>query len=103
MNEKQRQQQVTYLRAKQKVEELRKYYGHLSVYLLANLFISCRKVFLKIENGSDLLEAILDFDTFAIWIFWGIGLAFHTFKVFGFDFLLGKDLEQRKIQEYLEK
>lgn len=103
MKDKQQQQHIKYLRAKHKVEEIKKYYGHLSVYLIVNLFISCRKVYRNIENGESLLEAILAFDTFTIWFFWGIGLAFHTFKVFGFDFFLGKDWEQRKIQEYLEK
>ncbi|VAW22464.1 hypothetical protein MNBD_BACTEROID04-389, partial [hydrothermal vent metagenome] len=36
-------------------------------------------------------------------IFWGIGLAFHAFSVFGMDFILGKKWEERKIEEIINR
>jgi hypothetical protein len=34
---------------------------------------------------------------------WGIGLAFHAAKVFGFNPLFGKNWEERQIQKFIEK
>jgi len=35
--------------------------------------------------------------------FWGIGLAFHAYGVFGKHLLFSKDWEERKIKEFMEK
>ena len=48
-------------------------------------------------------EGFTGFGTYATAFFWGIGLAFHFIGVFGFNFLLGKNWEQRKIDEFIEK
>ena len=53
--------------------------------------------------GSTLEKALTNFDNYSVWFFWGIGIAFHTFKVFGFGLLLGKNWEDRKIKEFMEK
>ncbi|WP_431166446.1 2TM domain-containing protein [Tenacibaculum halocynthiae] len=91
-----------YFRAQKKVEELKKYYVHLSVYIIVNIFISVKKIVRNVDNGETFQEAFFDFGTFATWFFWGIGLVFHTFKVFGFDFFLGKNWEERKIKEHMD-
>ena len=49
-----------------------------------------------------LMESFWDFGTFAVWIFWGIGLAFHAFGVFGQNILFGKDWEERKMKEFMD-
>ncbi|MCK5638887.1 MAG: 2TM domain-containing protein, partial [Flavobacteriaceae bacterium] len=35
--------------------------------------------------------------------FWGIGLMFHAYGVFGKNLLFSKDWEERKIKEIIEK
>lgn len=92
-----------YLKAKKRVEDLKGYYIHLAAYILVNSFISVNKVLNNLEDGETLQEAIFDFSTFAVWIFWGIGLGIHTFKMFGTNLLMGKDWEERKIKEYMNK
>lgn len=96
-------QEQKYLKAKKRVEELKSYYLHLVIYVLINIFVSVRKISRNLNNGETFDEAFFDFGTFALWIFWGIGLLFHTFKAFGFAFFLGKDWEQRKIKKYMEE
>ncbi len=90
-------------RARKRVEELKGFYWHLAAYLAVNLFISISKVSRNIVSGEGFNEAFFDFGTFAIWFFWGIGLAFHAVKVFSFNPLFGKDWEERQIQKYIEK
>ncbi|MCF7561290.1 2TM domain-containing protein [Sabulilitoribacter multivorans] len=84
-----------YLRAKEKVKKLIGFYWHLASYVVVNLFI----IILIVSNGGKLFS----FGTFATALFWGIGLFFHFLGVFGPDFMFGKNWEQRKIKEYMDK
>ena len=92
-----------YIRAKKRVEELKGYYIHLAVFILVNIFISTTKVVHDIDDGKSLGEAIFRFDTFELWVWWGIGLVFHTFKIFGSRLFLSKDWEDQKIKEYMNE
>jgi len=92
-----------YLRAKRRVKKLKGFYIHFGVYIIMNSFISVNKIISNIyENGETFNEAFWDFETFAVWIFWGIGLAIHGFNVLGLPFLFDKDWEERKIKKLLE-
>lgn len=93
-----------YLRAKKRVEELKGFYIHLAVYIIINSIISGFKVIHDMEDGYLFSEIITDFNTLSLWLWWGIGIAFHTYKVFGARLLfLGKDWEDRKIKEYMNE
>jgi hypothetical protein len=85
-----------YMRAKKHVKEVKSFYIHLIVYLVVNAFI-----ILNILRNIDPEE-------FNIWIFstaffWGIGLMFHAYGVFGKNLLFNKEWEERKIREFMEK
>jgi hypothetical protein len=84
-----------YIRAKKKVEAMVGFYWHLTAYLAVNLFL-----ILIIALNTD--DGFLDFAPYATASFWGIGLFFHFIGVFGFNFFLGKNWEQRKIDEFME-
>jgi hypothetical protein len=40
---------------------------------------------------------------FAVWFFWGIGLAAHWLGVFGKNIVFSKAWEERKIKEFMDK
>jgi len=90
-------------RAKKRIEELKGFYWHLASYLFVNLFISTFKIIRNLGNGETFGQAFFDFGTFALWLFWGIGLFFHGAKVFGTIPILGRDWEERQIQKYIEQ
>jgi len=92
-----------YLRAKKRVEKLKGFYWHLAAYLIVNSFLSSSKIISNLNNGESFFEAFWDFGTFAVWVFWGIGLAFHAFGVFGQNILFGKDWEDRKMKEFMDE
>ncbi|MFT4413039.1 2TM domain-containing protein [Fredinandcohnia humi] len=81
-----------YLRAKRKVQYLKAFYIHLTVYLLVNVIL----FFIN-----------LSFDSGNWWFLyplggWGIGLLVHGLStVFYGGF--GSKWEERKIKEYMEK
>ena len=81
-----------YERAKKKVDELKGFYIHFSIYLI---FVP---VFIYLNVQSTSFPWAL-FPIFG----WGMGVAGHAMEVFGFNPLLGKDWEQRKIKELMEK
>lgn len=87
-----------YLRAKKKVKSIKGFYIHLMVYLLVNGFVIISKA---ISDGG--WEVFWEWQSYNTPIFWGIGLAFHAFGVFGMDVLLGRDWEDRKIKEMMDK
>jgi len=90
-------------RARQRVAEVKGFYVHLMVYVVINTTILVVKIVGTSYHGETFMGPIWHFSTFAAWIFWGIGLAFHALKVFSNKPFLGKRWEERQIQKYMEK
>lgn len=85
-------------RAKKRVKAISGFYRHLIVYLLVNVFLIALKSF-----SLDGDEKFFSLETFATAFFWGIGLAFHALGVFSENVLFGREWEERKIREIMEK
>ena len=93
---------IAYLKAKRKIEVLKGFYGHLTVYVILNsiMILFNANVFSKgtidFSNWEDYFTAIM----------WGIGLFFHFLYVlvyFNFNSNYIKRWEDRMIQEFLDK
>jgi hypothetical protein len=86
--------ETKYLRAKERVENLKKFYGNLMSYIIVISFL-----------------AILNYWTdewrymWFLWVAfgWGIGLVFHAIRVFNLNPFFGKDWEERKIKEIMRE
>lgn len=89
----------SYLRAKKRVEKIKGFYIHLGVYIIINLLI----LVMKYIDVMDTFDYFWEWDTFDVAFFWGIGLFFHFINVFGFNVILGKNWEEQKIKELMEK
>lgn len=82
-----------YLKAKKRVEEIKGFYGNLASYVLVNL---------------GLLALNLWTSPHQLWFYWplfgwGIGVVIHGIKVFNYAPLIGKEWEERKIKEFMDK
>lgn len=86
--------QEAYIRAQKKVKKIIGFYWHLASYVIVNIFLI---LMIGRANGN-----FWSFGNFLTPIFWGIGLFFHFFNVFGPDFMFGKNWEQRKIKEFMD-
>lgn len=91
-------EQIKYDIAKRQIHKIKGFYRHLTVYIIINSFI----VILNISN-LDSGESYFHWKNFLTLFFWGIGLFIHGFCVFAFPQLLGRDWEERKIKEFMEK
>jgi len=97
-------QEHNYMKAKKRVKAMKGFYVHLVVYVLVNIFLSGIIIFGLMQSGYGFYDAITNFGVYSTWLFWGIGVFFHFMGVFGFKSLgLGKDWEEKKIQELLDK
>lgn len=93
-----------YLRAKKRVEKLRKYYSHLTIYIVVNSLLSIYKIVKDINRGNSFEEAIFEGNNFSLWFWWGIAIAFHTYNTFSESLLfMNKDWEDKKIKEYMNE
>lgn len=85
--------------AMERVKKLKEFYQHLTVYAIVNVvLIFIIGTSLQLNGGS-----FWNFGTFSVAFFWGIGLGFHALSVFGLPFVFGRDWEERKIKEFMEK
>lgn len=91
-------EQIKYEMAVKRVKKIKKFYSHLVVYILVNIFLLCLQ-YMELEEG----ESFLQFKHFRTTIFWGFGLIIHGFVVFGKEGVFGREWEERKIREIMEK
>ncbi len=89
---------ISYLNAKEKVKKIKGFYIHLLVYIAVNVMI----VFVNIQNLKP-GESYFQLENFFTAFFWGIGLLAHGLSVFSPNFILGKDWEEKKIRELMDK
>jgi hypothetical protein len=85
-----------YQKARDRVQEIKGLYAHAAMYLLANTCLAVLNVATLKKN-----DGVIWF----IWplIGWGIALAVHAISVFGIGRFLGRDWEQRRIQQELDR
>lgn len=98
INNNQNAENEAYQVAYKKMRRLRKFYIHFIVYILVNLYLLILQ-FNDLEPG----ENFFSFDTFSVAFFWGIGLVAHAFSVFIPHFVLGKDWEERKVKQFMDR
>jgi hypothetical protein len=82
-----------YIRAVERVEEIKGFYGSLLAYCIVIPFI----IFIYFKYTPYTIQ----------WFWfpmlgWGIGLIFQGFKAFSYNPILGKDWEDKKIREFME-
>ena len=85
-----------YQKARDRVQEVKGFYAHLAMYLLANVTLAVLNLATLKKN-----DGIIWF----IWplIGWGVVLAVHAISVFGIGRFLGKDWEERHIGEEMKR
>ncbi|HLT50348.1 MAG TPA: 2TM domain-containing protein [Arenibacter sp.] len=90
-------------RAKKKIEEIKGFYIHLSVYIIVNLFITIKNVIGSFQDGKPFWDAFWDLGNYVVWILWGTGLMFHAINALDYNLFFGKGWEERQIRKYMEE
>lgn len=82
-----------YLRAKQRVEELKGFYSHLGIFVLINGF-------LFIVN---LVTSPGNWWFYWVTLFWGIALVYHGARIASSRKVFSREWEERKVRQYMEE
>ena len=90
------QQNERYYAAKKRVKSITGFYVHFTVYVFVNILL-CIQIYLMSKNN------FWRWESFSTALFWGIGILSHGTSVFGSNLLFGKNWEERKIKEIMEK
>lgn len=85
-------EEIKYIRAKERVEAIKSFYSNLMAYCIVIPFLAW------INYGT----------TSFLWVIfpavgWGIGLVGHWFQAYGYNPILGKDWEERKLREFMKE
>ncbi len=88
------EEQKRYERAKNRVEELKKFYNNLFSYIVIIGILAAFNYYLNEWSYAWFLWAAFG---------WGIGIVFHAIKAFKVNPMFNKDWEERKIRKYMEE
>lgn len=83
-----------YLRAKERVAEMKKFYSSLMFYIIFIGFLAALNYYTNEWSYMWFLWAAFG---------WGIGLIFQAIKAFNFTPFMNKNWEERKIREFMDK
>jgi hypothetical protein len=86
-------EKAAYLKAQKRMEDIKGFYGHLMSYVIVNSGLAVLNLVTYPQYWWFLYPVV----------FWGIGLGVHAMAVYNFVPFLGKDWEDKKIQEIIEK
>ncbi|GGG48005.1 histidine kinase [Croceivirga lutea] len=83
-----------YTRAKERVDELKKFYSNLTSYIIVISALAALNYWVDGWSYPWFLWAAFG---------WGIGVFFHAINTFRWNPLFNKDWEERKIKEFMDK
>ncbi len=86
----------SYKRVAKRVKNIKGFYIHLTAYLVVNSYIFFANL-LHTGFRTALYSMV------GTGVFWGIGIFFHWFSVFGKNFFFSKEWEERKIKKLMEE
>ena len=83
-----------YLRARERVERLRKFYGNLTAYIFVISLLAFINYWTNDWNYMWFLWPAFG---------WGLGLTIHAIATFNLNPFFGKAWEERKIREFMKE
>jgi hypothetical protein len=92
-----------YILAKKRVEKVRKFYKHLAVYVVVNIFLTAIFIVGDLNDGDTFNEAVFNYHNYKIWLYWGLGVVYQALNVLGINLIFNKSWEERKIKEYMNE
>lgn len=88
-------------RAKEKLVRIKGFYTHMTIYIIMNLAVTANVIYQRMQGGESFWDT-MDFWTFTVWFFWGIGLFFHGMRAFGKNPIFSKEWEAKQIEKIMK-
>jgi hypothetical protein len=87
---------LSYLRAKNKVDREKGFYNHFIIYLIVNTVLTGFKVWGNMHSWESFTDELLTINVLSTWVIWGIFLVLHFVS-----FKYGQAWEDRKIKQFM--
>ena len=87
---------LSYTRAKNRVERVKGFYTHLAIYLVVNIVLTGFKVWGDLNNWDDFITELISINVLSTWVIWGIFVVLH-----GLSVKYGQAWEERKIEQFM--
>ena len=84
----------SYQRAKERVEELKKFYSHLLSYIVVNVFLASLNYYSNEWRNPWFLWVTAS---------WGIGIVFDALRAYQINPMFNKNWEERKIKSFMKE
>lgn len=83
-----------YLRAQERVEEIKKFYNTLLSYFFTIVFLAGINYYTNQWRNA-----------WFLWVVFGLGISafFKASRIFGYPMLLGRDWEKRKLEQFMRE
>ena len=89
---------LKYIRAKNRVEKVKRFYYHVVIYIIVNLVITGFKVSNNLNSWDEFINDIMSFDVLSTWTIWGLVLVIHALSL-----VFGQGWEERKIEALMNE
>ncbi|MCA0153482.1 2TM domain-containing protein [Winogradskyella vincentii] len=89
---------LSYIKAKNRVEREKGFYTHLIIYLLVNIVLTGFKVWGDLSSWDSFINEILTINVLSTWVIWGIFIVLHFLSV-----KFGQAWEERKIEQIMNE
>ena len=91
---------IKYERARKRMKEIKGFYIHALFFFFLNILL----IIMKFIYGEHVVgEPRIKISQFLTIILWGVGLLAHGLSVFLPNFIFGKNWEEKKIRELMER
>ncbi|WP_375237903.1 2TM domain-containing protein [Aurantibacter sp.] len=94
----QKMQEENYTEAVKRVKKIKGFYVHFIVYIVISLMMLGVKMYYTSPS-----ESVFRYQNFTTFFFWGIGIVAHASAVFIPQLKFGKQWEEKKIKEIMER
>lgn len=89
---------LKFLKAKNRVERIKSFYWHITIYITVNLVITILKLIGGFGNFNAFINTLLSIDVLSSWSVWGIILGMH-----GLSLVFGQPWKERQIEKLMKK
>ncbi|GAA4321806.1 2TM domain-containing protein [Pontixanthobacter gangjinensis] len=90
--------EFSYKAAQKKVKDIKGFYVHLLIFIVIN-----SAILVLSTRDTGFIQGLTEWSNYSTIFFWGIGLLAHWAGVFGPNIMFGKNWEEKKIRELMDK
>ncbi len=87
---------LSYIKAKNRVDREKGFYTHLVIYFMVNIVLTIFKVWGDLDSWDSFVQGLLTINVLSSWTLWGVFLVLHYLSV-----RFGQAWEERKIEQIM--